>query len=122
MKIAKKSLLLLLQLGIGEIHRSCHFKKSSILSLQSDGGAFVSELAVEAALLSYFFDGKQSRDVIGCHASYHRRPKLRTFTFRSREARRLLSELDPHGGVDPLGFFLCFSENWPLYLLRNSAW
>ena len=78
MKSAKKSLLLLLQLGIGEIHRSCHFKKSSILSLQSDGGAFVSELAVEAALLSYFFDGKQARDVVEYPNSCHRRSEIST--------------------------------------------
>ena len=81
---------------------------SSIPPMQSVGGALVSDPAGKAALLSNYFDGKQSRDVVGCSASCHRRPKLCTFAFRSREVRRLLLELDPHGGVDPLGFFPVF--------------
>ena len=75
---------------------------SSIPSLQSDGGALVSDPAGKAAQLSNFFDGKQSRNVVGCPVSCHRRPKLCTFAFRSREVRRLLSEHDPHGGDDLL--------------------
>ena len=65
---------------------------------------FVNQL-VKAAQLSNSFDGKQFRDVVGCPAFCHRRPKLCTFAFKAREVRRLLSELDPFGGVDPLGFF-----------------
>ena len=69
---------------------------SCIPPMQSDGGALVSDPSGKAALLSNSFDGKQSRDVVGCPAYCHRRPKLCTFAFRSREVRRLHSELDPH--------------------------
>ena len=62
--------------------------------------------AGKAALLSNFSNGKQSREVDDCPASCHSRSKVRTFAFRSREVPRLLSELDLHGGVDPLGFYL----------------
>ena len=31
-----------------------------------------------------------------------------TFAFRSSEVRRLLLDLDPYGGTDPLGMFLLF--------------
>ena len=82
---------------------------SSIHPLQFYGGALVSDPAGKAALLRNFFDGKQSMDVVDCSASCHRRPKLCSFAFWSREVRRLLSdELDPHGGVDPPGFFPVF--------------
>ena len=83
---------------------------SSIPPLQSDGGAHVSDPAGKAALLSNFFDVKQSGDVVGCPVSCHRRPKLCTFAFRSHEVRRLLSKLDPYGRVDPLGFFPMFFQ------------
>ena len=55
---------------------------SSISPLQSDGGALVSDPAGNAALLSSFFDRKQSRDV-DCPASWNHRFKL--CTFRSRQ-------------------------------------
>ena len=38
---------------------------------------------------------------------------LTTFAFRSREVRRLLLDLDPYGGTDPLGMF-------PLFLKRTA--
>ena len=56
---------------------------SSIPPLQFDGGALASDPAVKAALLSNFFEGKQSRDVFGCPAPCHRRPKLCTLAFWS---------------------------------------
>ena len=62
----------------------------------------------KATLLSNLFDGKQSRDVVDCTASCHRRSKFCTFAFRSHEYGRLLSVLDPHSGVCHLGFFLMF--------------
>ena len=40
-------------------------------------------------------------------------PSLTTFAFRSREVRRLLLDLDPYGGTDPLGMF-------PLFLKRTA--
>ena len=77
---------------------------SSFPPLQSDGGALVSDPAGKADQLSNFVDGEQSRDV-DCQASCHSRSKLSTFAFRSREVRRLLSELDPHVEVDLIGIF-----------------
>ena len=47
--------------------------------------------------------------VTNCHPS----PNLTTFAFRSSEVRRLLSDLDPYGGTDPLGMF-------PLFIKRTA--
>ena len=44
-----------------------------------------------------------------CHPS----PSLTTFAFRSSEVRRLLLDLDPYGGTDPLG--MC-----PLFFKRTA--
>ena len=44
-----------------------------------------------------------------CHPS----PSVTTFAFRSREVRRLLLDLDPYGGTDPLGMF-------PFFLKRTD--
>ena len=44
-----------------------------------------------------------------CHPS----PSLTTFAFRSSEVRRLLLDLDPYSGTDPLGMF-------PLFLKRTA--
>ena len=60
--------------------------------------------ACKATLLSMFY-GKQSRNVISCLVSRHRRPKLYTFALRTRVVRSLLSELDLHGGTDTVYFF-----------------
>ena len=76
--------------------------------MQSDGGALVSDPAGKATLLINFFEGKQSRDIANRPASCHHRAKLRTFAFKSRDVRRLLSEHDPYGGVDPLEFLPIF--------------
>ena len=42
--------------------------------------------------------------LICCHPS----PSFTTFAFRSSEVRRLLLDLDPYGGTDPLGMFPLF--------------
>ena len=42
--------------------------------------------------------------LLTCHPSHIHT----TFAFRSSEARRLLLDLDPYGGTDPLGMFLLF--------------
>ena len=39
---------------------------------------------------------------------------LTTFAFRSSEVRRLLLDLDPYGGTDPLGML-------PLFLKRTDV-
>ena len=40
-------------------------------------------------------------------------PRLTSFAFKSSEVRRLLLDLDPYGGSDPLGMF-------PLFLKRTA--
>ena len=47
--------------------------------------------------------------LLTCHSS----PSLVTFAFRSNEVRRLLLDLNPCGGTDPLGLF-------PLFLKRTA--
>ena len=42
--------------------------------------------------------------LLTCHPS----PSLTTFAFRSSKVNRLLLDLDPYGGTDPLGIFLFF--------------
>ena len=66
----------------------------------------------KADLLSDHFDSKQPMEAVDlrpCHPS----PCLITYDFRSRAVRRLLLDLDPYGGTDPLGMF-------PLFLKRTA--
>ena len=67
----------------------------------------------KANLLSDHFDSKQSRESVDLPLTCHPSPSLITFAFRSREVRRLLLDLDPCGGTDPLGMF-------PLFLKRTA--
>ena len=62
----------------------------------------------KADLLSDQFDSKQSREAVDLPLTCHLCPSLTTFAFRSREARRLLLDLDPYGGTDRLGMFSLF--------------
>ena len=59
------------------------------------------------------FDGKQSRDPIDLPSTCYPSPSLTTFAYRSREVRRLLSDLDSYGGTDQLGMF-------PIFLKRTA--
>ena len=70
---------------------------SSLPPLVSEGG--------EADLLSDHFDSKQSREAVDLPLTCHPSPSFTTFAFRSSEVRRLLLDLDPYGGTDPLGMF-----------------
>ena len=68
----------------------------------------------KADLLSDHFDGKQSRESVDLPLTCHQSPSLTSFAFRSSEVRRLLFDLDPYGGSDPLpGMF-------PLFLKRTA--
>ena len=60
----------------------------------------------KAYLLSDDFDNMLSRESVDLPLTCHTSPILTTFTFRSSEVRRLLLELVPDGGTDPLGKFL----------------
>ena len=67
----------------------------------------------KADLLSDHFDSKQSREDVDLPLNCHPSSSLTTFEFRSSEVRRLLLNLDPYGGTDPLGMF-------PLFLKRTA--
>ena len=89
--------------------KSAVFGSSSALPpLVREGGRLVCESISKADLLSDHFDSKQSREAVDLPLTFHPSPSLTTFTFMSREVRRLLLDLDPYGGTDPLGMFLLF--------------
>ena len=81
--------------------------------LISKGGGLVCESVGKADLLSYHFNSKQSREAVDPPLTCHPSPSLTTFVVRSSEVRRLLLDLDPYGGTDPLGMF-------PLFLKRTA--
>ena len=76
--------------------------------LVSEGGGLVCESVGKADLLSDHFDSKQSREAVNLRLTCHPSPSLTTFAFRSSEVRRLLLNLDPYVGTDPLGMFHLF--------------
>ena len=78
---------------------------SSLPPLVSEVGGLVCESVGKADLLSDHFESKQSREVIDLPLTCHPSPSLTTFAYRSSEVMRLLLDLDPYGGTDPLGMF-----------------
>ena len=76
---------------------------SSLPPLVSEGGRLVCESVGKFDLFSDHFDSKQSREAVDLPITCYPSPSLATFVFRSREVRRLLLDLDPYGGTDPLG-------------------
>ena len=85
---------------------------SSLPPLVNEGGRLVCESVGKDDLLSDHFDSKKSREADNLPLTCHPSPSLTTFAFRSREVRRLLLDLDPYGGTDPLCMF-------PLFLKRE---
>ena len=81
---------------------------SSLPPLVSEGGGLVCESVGKADLLSDHFDSKQSREAVDLPLTCHPSPSLTTLAFTSSEVRRLLIDLDPYGGTDPLGMFTLF--------------
>ena len=61
-----------------------------------------------ADLVSDHFDSKQSREAVDLPLTCHPSPSLTTFAFRLSEVWRLLLDLDPYGGTDPLDMFPLF--------------
>ena len=59
----------------------------------------------KANLLSDHFDGTQSKESFDLPLTCHPPSSLTSFALRSSEVRRLLLDLDPYGGSDPLGVF-----------------
>ena len=101
-------------------HKRWSTLKSAVFSLSSSlpplvggGGDLVCESVGKADLLSDHFDGKQSRESLDLLLTCHPSPSLTSFAFRSSKVRRLLLDLDPYVGSDPLGMF-------PLFLKRTD--
>ena len=86
---------------------------SSLPPLVGEGGGLVCESVGKADLLSDHFDSKQSRESVYLPFTCHSSPRLTFFAFRSSEVRRLLLDLDPYEGSDPLGMF-------PLFILKRT--
>ena len=86
---------------------------SSLPMLVREGGGLVRESVGKADLLSDHFDTKQSREAVDLPLTCHPSPSLTTFAFRSREVRHLLLDLDPYGGINPLGMFPLFLKRTP---------
>ena len=82
---------------------SAVFDSSSSLPPFAGGGdRLVCESVGKADLLSDNLDSKQSRESIDLPLTCHPSPRITTVAFRSRDARRLLLDLDPYGGTDPV--------------------
>ena len=86
---------------------------SSLPLLVSESGGLVCESVGKADLLSDHFYSKQSREAVDLQLTCYLFTSLTTFAFRSGEVRRLLLDLDPYGGPDPLGMF-------PVFLKRTA--
>ena len=88
---------------------------SSLPPLISEGGGLVCESVGKADWLSDHFDSKQSREAVDLPLTCLQSPSLTTFAFWSSELRRLLLDLDPYGGTDPLGMFRLFLKRTDVY-------
>ena len=71
------------------------------------------ELVGKADLLADHFDSKQSREAVDLPLNCHPSISFTPFAFRSSEVRRLLLDLDPYGGTDPMRMY-------PLLLKRTA--
>ena len=89
--------------------------RSPLPPLVSEGGLLMCESVGKADLLSDNFDRKQSREAVDLPLICHPSPNLTTFAFRSSEVRRLLFDMDPYGGTDPLPLGM-----FPLFLKRTA--
>ena len=79
-------------------------QSSSLPLLVRGGGGLVCE-SIDKAVLSDNFDSKQSRKSVTLPLTCHPSTSLITVAFRLSEIRRLLLDLKPYGGTDPLGMF-----------------
>ena len=86
---------------------------SSLPPLVGPGWGLVCQSVSKADLLSDHFYSKQSWESVDLLVTCHLSLSLITFAFSSSEVKRLLLDLDPYGGTDPLGLF-------PLFLKRMA--
>ena len=87
------------------------FDSSSTLPpLVSRGGGLVYVSVGNADVLLDHFDSKESREFVDLQLTFLPSFCLVTFAFLSSAVRRLMLDLDPYGGTDPLCMFPLFSE------------
>ena len=92
---------------------------SSLPSLVSEGGGLVCEFVCKADQSDHF-DSKQSREAVDLPLTCHPSSSLTTFTFWSREVRRLLLDLDLMVALTHWVCFLFFFRElmfWPPVLV-----
>ena len=107
-------------INVQSLHKWWSTLKSAVFGLSlslpppliNEGGGLVCESVGKAHLLLDHLKTKESRDAVDLPLTCHPSPSLTSFAFRSREVRRLLLDLDPYGGTDPL---VCFP-----FFLRGS--
>ena len=81
-----------------------------------EGGGLVCESVGKADLLLDHFDSRQFREAVDQQLTCHPSPSLNSFPFRTREARRLLLDLDPCS-TDPFGMFPLFTDQFGMFPL-----
>ena len=102
--------------------KSAVFDLSSPLPLLvSEGGGLVCESVGKADLLSDHFDSKQSREAVDLPLICHPSLSFTTFAFKSSEVRRLLVDLDPYRGTDPLCMFNLFLKRTADVIARRLS-
>ena len=72
-------------------------------------------------LICSHFDSKQSREAVDLPLTCHPSPSLTTCALRWSEVRRLLLDLDPYGGTNPLGMLPLFLKKTDVMALRLSV-
>ena len=92
-------------------HKWLSTLKSAVFGLSSSMPPLVGGMVCESvgkADLSDHFDGKQSRESVDLPLTCHPSPSLTSFASRSSEVRRLLFDLEPNEGSDPLDMLHLF--------------
>ena len=91
---------------------------SSLPPLVGGGGGLVCESVVKADLLSYHFDGWQSRESVDQLLTFHPSSRFTSFAFSSSEVRRLLLGLVPYESSGPLrvSLFLFFLRELLMFI------
>ena len=95
---------------------------SSLPPLVGPGWVLVCGPVGKVDLLSDQFESKQSSEYVHLLVTCHPPPSLITFAIRSSEVKRLLLNLDPYGGSDPLGMFPPFLKRTADVLAHVSVW
>ena len=78
---------------------------SSLPPLVRAGGGQVYYSVDKTDMLSDYVDSKQSRETVDLPITCHLSPSVTSFTFRSREVRRVLLDLGPYDGTDQFCMF-----------------